>query len=294
MITRKSFGEHIFDAANVVFMLFLVVVTLYPFLYVTAASLSDSNKLVSHSGILLLPAGFTLDAYEAVLKNPNILTGYSNTILIVVAGTLLNMFFTSIGAYVLSRKQVMWNTPIMLMIIFTMFFSGGLIPGYLLVYNGLHMGNSLLALIIPGLISTWNLIVMRTSFAAIPENLIESAKIDGASEFGILFKVVIPLSMPVISVMILFYGVGHWNSWFAAVIYLRDRHLFPLQLILREILVLSSTDSMTTNTAGQDQFTIGESIKYATIMVATIPILLVYPFLQKYFAHGVMVGAVKE
>lgn len=294
MNMRKSLGEHIFDTANIVFMLFMVTVTLYPFLYVAAASLSDSTKLVSHSGILLLPAGFTLDAYEAVLKNPNIMTGYANTILIVLTGTFLNIFFTSIGAYVLSRKQVMWNTPIMLMIVFTMFFSGGLIPTYLLVYNGLHLGNSLLALIFPGLISTWNLIVMRTSFAAIPENLIESAKIDGSSEFGILFKVVIPLSMPVISVMILFYGVGHWNAWFGAMIYLRERHLFPLQLILREILVLNSTDSMTTNTAGQDQFTIGESIKYATIMVATIPILLVYPFLQKYFAHGVMVGAVKE
>lgn len=294
MTMRKSFAEHLFDIANTLFMIFMVVITLYPFLYVAVASLSDSNKLVSHAGILLAPVGFTLDAYHAVLKNPNILTGYGNTILIVVVGTALNIFFTSIGAYVLSRKQVMWNTQILLMIVFTMFFSGGLIPMYLLVYKTLHLGNTLLALIIPGLISTWNLIVMRTSFAAIPESLIESAKIDGATDFGVLFRVVLPLSMPVISVMILFYGVGHWNSWFGAMIYLRERELYPLQLILREILVLNSTDAMMTNAGDADRFSIGESIKYATIMVATVPILLVYPFLQKYFAHGVMVGAIKE
>jgi putative aldouronate transport system permease protein len=294
MQMRKSVGEHLFDLVNTLFMIFMVIITLYPFLYVAAASLSDSNKLVGHTGILLLPAGFTLDAYKAVLENPNILTGYSNTILIVALGTTLNIFFTSIGAYVLSRKQVMWNTPLMMLIVFTMFFSGGLIPMYLLVYKTLHLGNSLLALILPGMISTWNLIVMRTSFAAIPESLIESAKIDGSTDFGVLFRIVLPLSMPVISVMILFYGVGHWNSWFGAMIYLRERELFPLQLILREILVLNSTDAMMTNAGDADRFSIGESIKYATIMVATVPILLVYPFLQKYFAHGVMVGAIKE
>ncbi|MNI18705.1 L-arabinose transport system permease protein AraQ [compost metagenome] len=275
-------------------MCLLIVVTLYPFLYVFVASLSDSNKLLSQTGLLLFPVGFSLDAYKLVLKNPNIMTGYTNTLFIVTIGTFLNIFVTSLGAYVLSRKHVLWNTPIMFMIVFTMFFSGGLIPTYLMVYKTLHLGNSLLALILPGLISTWNLIVMRTSFAAIPEGLIESAKMDGATDFGVLFRIVIPLSMPVISVMILFYGVGHWNAWFGAMIYLRDRELFPLQLILREILVSNSTDSMMTNMGDADKNTIGESIKYATIMVATLPILLVYPFLQKYFAKGVMVGAIKE
>lgn len=295
MIAKRSIGEHIFDAANVLFMLLMVVITLYPFVYVSVASLSDSNQLVSHTGVLLRPLGFTMDAYKAVMNNPNIVTGYMNTILIVVAGTSLNILFSCLGAYVLSRNGVLWNVPIMLLIVFTMFFSGGLIPVYLLVYNTLHLGNTLLALIVPGLISTWNLIVMRTSFRAIPESLIESAKIDGATDFGVLFRIVIPLSMPVISVMILFYGVGHWNAWFNAMIYLRDRELFPLQLILREILVLNSTETMMTGMpAGGDRHSIGESIKYATIMVATVPILLVYPFLQKYFAHGVMVGAIKE
>jgi putative aldouronate transport system permease protein len=294
MAIKKGYLEHLFDIANAFLMCLLIVGTLYPFLYVFVASLSDSNKLLSHTGILLFPVGFSMDAYKLVLKNPNILTGYTNTLLIVTLGTFLNIFVTSIGAYVLSRKQVLWNTPILLMIVFTMFFSGGLIPTYLMVYKTLHLGNSLLALIIPGLISTWNLIVMRTSFAAIPESLIESAKIDGATDFSVLFRIVIPLSMPIISVMILFYGVGHWNSWFGAMIYLRDRELFPLQLILREILVSNSTDNMMTNMGDADKHSIGESIKYATIMVATLPILMVYPFLQKYFAKGVMIGAIKE
>jgi putative aldouronate transport system permease protein len=294
MAIKKGYLEHLFDIANAFLMCLLIVGTLYPFLYVFVASLSDSNKLLSHTGILLFPVGFSMDAYKLVLKNPNILTGYTNTLLIVTIGTFLNIFVTSIGAYVLSRKQVLWNTPILLMIVFTMFFSGGLIPTYLMVYKTLHLGNSLLALIIPGLISTWNLIVMRTSFAAIPESLIESAKIDGATDFSVLFRIVIPLSMPIISVMILFYGVGHWNSWFGAMIYLRDRELFPLQLILREILVSNSTDNMMTNMGDADKHSIGESIKYATIMVATLPILMVYPFLQKYFAKGVMIGAIKE
>lgn len=294
MFAKKGYGEYLFDILNTLLMCLLIVVTLYPFLYVFAASLSDSNRLLSHTGMLLLPVGFSLDAYQLVLQNPNILTGYANTLLIVTVGTCLNIFMTSLGAYALSRKQVLWSTPIMFMIVFTMFFSGGLIPTYLLVYKTLNLGNTLLALIIPGLISTWNLIVMRTSFAAIPEGLIESAKMDGASDFGVLFRIVLPLSMPVISVMILFYGVGHWNSWFPAMIYLRERELFPLQLILREILVTNSTESMMTNMGDADKHTIGESIKYATIMVATLPILIVYPFLQKYFAKGVMIGAIKE
>jgi putative aldouronate transport system permease protein len=188
----------------------------------------------------------------------------------------------------------MLRKEIMLMIIFTMFFSGGIIPNYLLVNNWLHLGDSYLALILPGAISTWNLIIMRTSFEAIPESLLEAARMDGAGEFGTFYRIVLPLSMPVISVMILYYGVGYWNSWFNAMLYLRDRELFPLQLILREILVQNSTESMQLGSSAGDQQGIAESIKYATIMVATLPIILLYPFLQKYFVKGVMVGALKE
>ncbi|SFA74275.1 putative aldouronate transport system permease protein [Cohnella sp. OV330] len=294
MTIKRSLSEHLFDAANVIIMLILVVLTLYPFYYVLMASVSDANLLVGHEGLLLWPKNLSMAAYDLVMKNPNILTGYRNTIAVVTLGTTLNIFMTSLGAYVLSRKGLYWMKPLSVMIVLTMFFSGGLIPTYLLVNNTLHLGDSLFALILPGLISTWNLIVMRTSFEALPEALMESARIDGAGEWRILFKVVMPLSLPVISVMILFYGVSHWNAWFSAVIYLRDRELFPLQVILREILIQNSTDSMMTGAGSGDRESIGESIKYATIIVATLPILVVYPFLQKYFVKGVMVGAVKE
>lgn len=181
----------------------------------------------------------------------------------------------------------------MLMIIFTMYFQGGLIPRYLLVNNTLHLANNLLALILPGAISAWNLIVMRTNFEGIPDSLEESAKLDGANDFVILFRIILPLSKAVLAVMVLFYGVSHWNAWFDAIIFLRERNLYPLQLILREILISNSTDTMTTSIVGYDQYAIGENIKYATIIVATVPILCIYPFIQKYFVKGVMVGAVK-
>lgn len=291
---RRSKEEWVFHGFNILFMALMVAVTLYPFLYVVFSSVSDSKQLMAHTGILLAPVGFTMEAYSVVLQNPNILSGYINTLFIVIAGTAMNLFMTCLGAYVLSRKGVVWTRHVMLGIVFTMFFSGGLIPMYLLVNNWLGLGNSLFALIVPGVISTWNLIILRTSFGGIPESLIESARIDGAQDFTILFRIVIPLSLPVMAVMVLFYGVGHWNSWFSSMIYLRDRNLFPLQLILREILIQNDTSYMTGGIALEDVEAVGESIKYATIMVATLPILFVYPFLQKYFVKGVMIGSIKE
>lgn len=292
---KKSLSSLLFDMFNVILMCLIIIIAAYPFVYVIFASLSDSNLLVSHTGLLFQPIGLQFEAYKMVFSNPNIISGYGNTLIIVVGGTLLNLFITSLGAYGLSRKGLMLVRPLTMGIVFTMFFSGGMIPVYLLVYNTLNLGNTLWALILPTAISTWNLIVMRTSFAAVPDSLIESGRIDGAGEFTILFRIVLPLSMPVIAVMVLYYGVAHWNSWFSAMIYLRDRDLYPLQLILREILIQNSVDSMTNAAGGSDdQFSIGESIKYATIVIATVPILLVYPFLQKYFAKGVLVGAIKE
>ena len=293
MVGTKSTGEKVFDGLNGLLMLFMIMITLYPFIYVTAASLSDSKELMTHSGILLLPKGFNTMAYLLVFKNPNILTGYRNTLFILVVGTFLNLLMTSFGAYVLSRKHFAIRNVLMVGIIFTMYFHGGLIPRYLLVSNTLHLKNNLFALIFPTAIATWNLIVMRTSFMALPDSLEESAKIDGANDFVILFKIILPVSLPVVAVMILFYGVGHWNTWFDALIFLRERQLYPLQLILREILIISSTDTMTREMSGEDKQAIGESIKYATIIVATVPILLIYPFVQKYFVKGVMVGALK-
>jgi putative aldouronate transport system permease protein len=289
---RKSTGEKAFDVFNVIFLTILMIVTLYPFLYVIFASLSDPSGIATHRGILWAPIGFQLDAYKLVLKNPNIIIGYKNTIFYVFVGTALNVLITSMLAYTLSRKGLLLNNTIMFLIVFTMFFSGGMIPGYILMTN-LGLMGSRWAIILPGLVSTMNLIIMRTSFSAIPVSLEESAKLDGANDMVILFKIVLPLSLPIISVMVLFYGVNHWNSWFSAMLYLRDRQLYPLQLVLREILIFSSTDDMMVSLGSSRGKDMSEIIKYATIMVATVPILIAYPFMQKYFVKGVMVGAIK-
>lgn len=293
MLMKKRLSDRIFDAINYLIMLFLILITLYPFLYIIFASFSNSDDLIRHAGLLLYPLGFNLNAYQMVFQNPNIFTGYANTLFILVVGTALNLLLTSFGAYVLSRKCFPCKRVLLVLIVFTMYFNGGMIPRYLLVYNTLGLGNSLLAMIIPQAISTYNFIVMRTSFLAVPESLEESAKIDGANDFTILFRIVLPVSMSVVAVMILFYGVSHWNAWFDAMIFLRDRQKYPLQLILREILILNSTENMATEMADHNSLAVGESIKYATIIVATLPVLLVYPFLQKYFVKGVMIGALK-
>jgi putative aldouronate transport system permease protein len=255
------------------------------------ASISDGSEIISHTGALFKPLGFSLEAYKLVFNNPMVGRGYLNTIFVVVVGVSINILMTSVGAYFLSRKDVFWKKYVMMAIVFTMYFSGGLIPFYFTV-KGLHLDNTLWALIIPGMISTFNLIIMRTAFMAIPDSLEESAKIDGANHFTILFRIVLPLAGPTIAVMILYYGVGHWNSWFNAMIFLRKRELYPLQLILREILIQNSFTDNGLST-GDDALKLAEVMKYAIIMVGTLPILCIYPFLQKYFVKGVMIGAVK-
>ncbi|WJH35785.1 carbohydrate ABC transporter permease [Paenibacillus sp. CC-CFT747] len=292
MTTRYGAGDRIFTILVHTVLILLVIVTLYPLLYVIFASLSDAGQLISHKGLLMKPLGFSLDAYKSVFDNPAILKGYRNTLFILVCGVTLNLLVTSLGAYVLSRKNVLWNKVFIFVIVLTMFFSGGLIPLYLVV-KGVGLIDSLWATIIPFTVNTFNLIIMRTAFQAVPESLEESAKMDGANHFTILFKIIIPLSMPVIAVMILYYSVEKWNGWFYASIFLKDRELFPLQLILREILIANNTDTMSSGAAAAEQFQIGETIKYATIMVASVPILVLYPFVQKYFVKGVMIGAVK-
>lgn len=293
MHIKESPSRKAFNVFNIIFMLCMIVITLYPLLYVVFASLSDSNELMKHSGLLLKPVGFSWAAYKAVFKNPNILQGYKNTIIVLISSVTVSMFLTCLAAYVLSRKNVLFNGVITFMIMFTMFFSGGMIPTYLLV-NNLGLTNTYWALILPTAISTYNMIIMRTGFAAIPESLEESAKIDGANHFTILFKIVIPLAKPTMAVIVLYYAVACWNSWFNAMIYLQKRRdLQPLQLILRGILIENDTSNMQDGNVGQDTESIAESIKYAVIVVATLPILAIYPFLQKYFIKGIMIGAVK-
>lgn len=293
MHIKESPSRKAFNVFNIIFMLCMIVITLYPLLYVVFASMSDSNELMKHSGLLLKPVGFSWAAYKAVFQNPNILQGYKNTIIVLISSVAVSMFLTCLAAYVLSRKNVLFNGIITFIIMFTMFFSGGMIPTYLLV-NNLGLTNTYWALILPTAISTYNMIIMRTGFASIPESLEESAKIDGANHFTILFKIVIPLAKPTMAVIVLYYAVACWNSWFNAMIYLQKRRdLQPLQLILRGILIENDTSNMQDGNVGQDTESIAESIKYAVIVVATLPILAIYPFLQKYFIKGIMIGAVK-
>lgn len=294
MHIRKPLGERIFDWINILLLCLLVIVTLYPLLYVLFASISEPNQLVKYRGILWAPLGFSSASYEAVFLNPNIMTGYRNTLFYMVLGTTLNLFLTCLGAYGLSRKNLLLKTPITMFIIFTLFFSGGLIPSYLLVARTLGWVDTPWALIVPGAVSTFNLLILRTAFEQVPPALEEAARIDGAHDWTILWRVIIPLSLPSLAVILLFYAVNHWNAYFSALIYLRDRTLYPLQLVLREILIANQTGDMTTGTLGGDVEPIGETIKYATIVVATLPILVLYPFLQRYFVKGVMIGGVKE
>lgn len=254
--------------------------------------MSNSGLLTQHQGLLLAPQGLSFDAYKKVLQNPMILRGYMNTFFILGVGVVLDVTMTAIGAYFLSRRHVLFQTPIMMAITFTMFFSGGMIPQYLTI-KSLHLTGTLWGLIIPFMVSTYNLIILRTSFASIPESLVEAARIDGAGHLTVLFKVILPLSKAILAVMVLYYGVGIWNGWFWASILIRDRASYPLQVILREILMQNDVTSMTTGVGAADQESVGLTIKYATIIVATVPILCVYPFLQKHFTKGAMIGAVK-
>lgn len=292
MKIQETAGRRVFNICNTVFMLFMILITFYPMYYIVVASFSSPTVFMGHKGLMFRPLGFSLSSYKAVFKNPMIGTGYINTLIVVVAGVVLSIVLTSMGAYFLSRKGIMLRNGIMFLIVFTMFFSGGLIPFYFTVKD-LHMDNSLMALIVPTAVSTFNLIIMRTAFESVPQSLEESAKLDGAGHFTILFKIIIPLSLPTVAVMVLFYGVGQWNAWFNAMIFLRDRNLWPLQLVLRDILIANDTNSMVVGD-GNDQEMISETIKYAVIVVATAPILALYPFLQKYFVKGVMIGAIKE
>ncbi|MBS5284139.1 MAG: carbohydrate ABC transporter permease [Clostridiales bacterium] len=290
---KKSLGDYAFYAVAGSIMILLSVITLYPFLYVLFASLSEPSEFMLHKGLLLYPLEVSLESYKAVFNNPNIFTGYFNTLFIVIVGTTINMAFSSIGAYFLSRRGPIWKKPIMIMIVITMFIDGGLVPNYLLIQQ-LGLYNTLWALILPGAINTFNLIIMRTAFQSIPAGLEESMKIDGANDWTILTKLIMPLSRSTMMVMALFYAVSHWNSWFNANIYLSERSKFPLQLVLRDIIINSQVQEMTVGAAMGDSYAMSFTIKYATIIAATVPILVVYPFVQKYFVKGVMIGSLKE
>ncbi len=292
MVGKKTPGEKIFDVFNYIFLFALMLIIFYPCYYIVVASVSDPVKIYESTSLLWRPKGFNIYSYKEVLQNVSIWRGYRNTILYVVSGTVISVFFTTTAAFSLTRKNLPGGTVILFMILFTMYFSGGLIPTYMVV-KGLHLTDTPLALILPNAVVTYNLIITISYFRSMPYSLEEAAKIDGASYYMIFFKIMLPLAMPVVAVIALYYAVQLWNDYFNALIYLKKRTLYPLQLILREILIQNNTASMQGITSGDDAQAYAENVKYATIVVSTVPILCVYPFVQKFFVKGVMIGAVK-
>ena len=293
MKKKNSNSFSIFNLFNICILSILALLCIYPIWYVLMASLSNGNLIMQYSGLLLLPIKPNIAAYIAVFKNKMILSGYLNTIKILIISLILQITMTSIGAYFFSRERVLFKKPLMFMITLTMFISGGMIPFYQNL-RSLHLMNSHWGLILPFMISTYNMIILKTSFESIPKSLSEAARIDGAGHIRILFSIVLPLSKPVLAVMLLYYGVGVWNGWFWASTILTDRSMYPLQVILREILLSNDTSVMTQGVSSGDLEAVGATIRYATVIVATLPILCAYPFLQKYFTKGIMIGAVKE
>lgn len=291
MVKKKSFGDYVFDVINSLIMIFLMLLTAYPMYYVVIASITEPAEVMATTGFILFPETVDFTSYKLLLEYPMMFISYKNTILYVLVGTGISLVLTTLGGYALSRNEVPGVKVIMVLITFTMFFSGGLIPKYLTIQN-LNLIDTMWAVLLPGALSTMNMIIMKTSFMSIPKSLEESARIDGAGDFRILFSIMIPLSGAILAVMTLFYAVGIWNDYFNPMIYLKTREKYPLQLLLREILVSNSTDELTVG-MGDDKSLISQVIRYSTIVVSTVPILCVYPFLQKYFTKGVMIGAVK-
>lgn len=294
---KETKADRIFNYINISILTVLLLIVIYPLIYVISASISDPT-LVNQGKVWLFPKGINFEGYRRILQDRNIWIGYRNTILYTVLGTIINLLVTLPAAYSLSRKDFYGRTFFTAIFTFTMFFSGGLIPTYLIV-KGLGLRDTIWALVIPGAAGMWNIILTRTYFQSnIPVELQEAALIDGCSNTRLFLTIVLPLSAPIVAIMALFYGVGHWNSFFGALIYISNRNLYPLQLILREILIQSevSMEMMKTGEALESmakQAELAELIKYGVIIVSTLPVLIAYPFIQRYFVQGMMVGAIK-
>ena len=282
-----------FDLGVTIIAVCVVGIVLVPLLFVLAASFSDPD-LVVRGKVLLFPKGFTLKAYQMVFENKDIWKGFRNTCFYTVAGTAISVALTVLAAYPLSKKDLPGRNVLMMLILFTMYFSGGIIPTYLLVKD-LGMYDTVWALLIPAAISTYNLIVAKTFFEnSIPTEVYESARLDGCNNLAMLPKIVLPLSKAILAVLVLYYAVGIWNAYFDALIYLRNSDLHPLQIVLRNILLLGQTEQMGTNDVGMaEKIKMAEAIKYSAIVISSIPMLILYPFVQKYFVKGVMIGAIK-
>ncbi|WP_018884559.1 carbohydrate ABC transporter permease [Paenibacillus massiliensis] len=292
MSIRPSKGSRIFDYLNITLLSAFALLTVLPFIYVIAGSFATQKELLTR-GFILFPTEFTLDAYKYIFSTPTLVKSLFVTIYITLFGTLINIFLTCLMAYPLARKDMDFRRPILMLIVFTMLFSGGMIPTFLVVKQ-LGMINTYWSLLIPGAISAFNLIIIRNFFQQLPESLEESAKIDGCNDLSVFFRIVIPLSMPAIATFSLFYAVGHWNTYFNAVLYINDNTKWPIQVLLRQFVILAS-GGIGDSTAMEADYVAPpeQSLKMAVIVVSTLPILLVYPFLQKHFAKGVLLGSVK-
>ena len=293
-IIRDTAGDRAFMAFNYLVLTLLAIIILYPLIYVLSASFS-SGQAVSSGRVWLWPVEPTLAGYEAIFRNRMVLSGFYNSLFYTVVGTLVNVVMTVLAAYPLSRPELPGRRIIAFIFFFTLLFSGGLIPTYLVVRD-LGMLNTRWALILPTALSIWNMLIARTFFENnIPKELREAAQLDGCDDFNFLWRVVLPLSGPILAVLALFYGVGHWNSYFNALIYLYDKNLWPLQLVLRDILVQNQVDpNMAADIRGMAaKAQLRELLKYSLIVVATVPLLIIYPFVQQHFVKGVMLGSVK-
>jgi putative aldouronate transport system permease protein len=288
MMRRKKFS--LFNLCNTLILLCVVIVTLYPFWYMISVSLSDPLHVLRRE-VGLWPKGLNWSMYELVFNDPRILVGYKNTIIYVILGTIIALAVTSTGAYALAKRDLVFGKWVTILIVFTMLFNGGMIPTFLVVKE-LQLTDTIWAMVLPGAVSVWNLIIMRTFFQGLPRELQESGRIDGLSDIGIFTRIMLPLSRPVIATIGLFYAVALWNNFTFALLYIRSESLYPLQVMLRSIVLAGQINNADTLGAGDD-FVVEDSLKFATIIVSTLPILMVYPFIQKYFVKGALIGSVK-
>lgn len=296
-VIRESAGDRFFNAINLFVLALILIMVLFPLIHILSASISDPD-LVSTGKVTLIPRGINFEGYKKVFESKDIMTGYKNTIFYTVVGTLANLAVTLPAAYALSKKRLVGRNVVMFMMAFTMYFGGGMIPTYLLMRD-LKLLDTYAVLIVSGLVSTYNLIISRTFFAGVPADLEEAAMIDGCSTTRTFLTIVLPLSKALLGVMVLYYGVAHWNSYFSALIYITDKDKTPLQLVLREILVEQQIASQMLESEAMNedmrtmQMKMASLIKYSVIVVSSLPVLIIYPFLQKYFDKGVMLGSLK-
>ncbi len=292
MKIRQSREDRAFTAVIAVVVGLIMLLTIYPLYIVVISSFSAPMEVIS-GHVWLLPQGFSGEGYRRVFQNSDIFMSYKNTIIYTVLGTAVSLFFTLSAAYPLSRKKLYGRTGLMLLFTFTMFFKGGMIPTYLTV-KGLGLYNNIWVMVLMGSLSIYNMIVARTFLQnTIPNEIYEATEMDGANDIQVFFQIVLPLSMPILAVLSLFYAVGIWNNYFTGLIYLKSRSLYPLQLVLREILVTDTSDMTDTLEANMNKLLVQESVKYCVIVVSSVPMLVLYPFLQRFFTKGVMIGAIK-